>query len=113
MSATVSAVIAMTETGESSYVTTVTTRTSEAVAAQGATPNTNQAPRTQRRWRAREIQRLCELPLDSDDPAPARVEASISRLVDRVKDLPWDEDVVVSEDEDAVLREILRCEEQG
>ena len=57
--------------------------------------------------------RLCQLPLDCDDPAPARVEACITRLENRVKDLPGDRDVVVTEEEDKVLEEIRRCEGQG
>lgn len=53
------------------------------------------------------------MPLDSDDPAPARVETAITRLNDRVKDLPEDEDVAVTEEEDAILKDIQHCEERG
>ena len=48
------------------------------------------------------------MPLDSDDPAPARVEACITRLNNRVRSLPGEEVVLVSEDEDTLLREILQ-----
>ena len=57
--------------------------------------------------------RLCQLPLDSNDPAPAQIEACIASLENRVKDLPGDEDVAVSEEEEEVLKDIQRCEGQG
>lgn len=113
MSQTVSAVIVMTPTGGSSYVATVRTRTTEAAAAEPAGTSTAQMARNPVMWKARDIQRLGQLPLDSDDPAPARVEACITHLNNRVRDLPGDEDFPVTEEEDAVLKDIQRCEGQG
>ena len=83
-------------------MTTVTTQTTERVPA--ATPRT---------WEAREVRRLCQLPLDSDDPAPARVEACITKLENKVKDLPADGNLVVTEEEDEILKDIQRCEGRG
>ena len=91
-------------------MTTQTVETSSAPAAPAGNPT--QTP-TARVWKAREIQRLVQLPLDSDDPAPARTEALIDRLNNRVKDLPGDRDVSVTEDEDIVLKAIQRCEGRG
>ncbi|CAD6591834.1 MAG: hypothetical protein ASARMPRED_005776 [Alectoria sarmentosa] len=115
MSRTFSAAIVMTETGASSYTASVTTRTTEIVSAQPAAGATNQSQtaETARTWKARDIQRLGQLPLDTDDPAPAQTEARITALNNRVRDLPGDEDVGVSEEEDRILKEILRCEGQG
>ena len=73
-----------------------------------ATPTT-----TARTWKAREIRRLCQLPLDCDDPAPSRVEACIVRLENRVLDMLGEADVEVTEEEDGTLKEIQRCEGQG
>ena len=53
------------------------------------------------------------MPLDSDDPAPARIEAFITRLNKKVKNMPGDAKVAVSEEEDKILRDILRCERLG
>lgn len=135
MSRTFSAAIVMTEAGavhapktclpystgltnsrtQSSYVASVTTRTTETVSAQPAAGTTNQSQtaETARTWKARDIQRLGQLPLDTDDPSPAQTEARITALNNRVRDLPGDEDVGVSEEEDGILKEILRCEGQG
>ena len=85
-------------------MTTVTTQTIETV---------TQTATTARTWKAREIQRLCQLPLESDDPAPARVEACITSLENRVRDLPGHEDVTVTEEEDVILREIQRYDGKG
>lgn len=75
-----------------------------------STSPTAPKPRT---WKVREIRRLGELPLDTDDPAPARVEACICRLLGKVKDWLGDEKISVTEEEDAVLKDIQRCEGQG
>ena len=83
-------------------MTTVTTQTSEKVPAQAA-----EKPR---KWKAREIKRLCQLPVDYDDPSPLRIEACITKLENQVKHLTEDEDVVVTEEEDEVLKNIQRCE---
>ena len=83
-------------------MTTVTTQTSERVPAQATT--------TLRTWKAREIKRLCQLPVDYDDPTPLRIEACISKLGNQVKHLTEDEDVLVTEEEDEVLKDIQRCE---
>ena len=100
---------------QSSYMASVTTRTTETVSAEPAAGTTNQSQRaeTARTWKASDIQRLGQLPLDTDDPAPAQTEARITALNSRVRDLPGDEDVAVSEEEDGILKEILRCEGQG
>ena len=83
-------------------MTTVTTQTSERVPAQAtATPRT---------WKAREIKRLCQLPVDCDDPSPVRMEACITKLEIQVKHLAEDEDVLVTVEEDEVLKSIQRCE---
>ena len=83
----------------------MTTQTTETVSAPAApTPLV---------WKARDIHRLCQLPLDSDDATPARIEALITRLNDKVKNMPGDEEVVVTEEEDAILKDIQRCEGQG
>ena len=84
-------------------MTTVTTQTSERVPAQAAVTT----PRT---WKAREIKRLCQLPVDYDDPAPLRVEACITKLEIQVKHLAENEDVIVTGEEDEVLKDIQRCE---
>ena len=57
--------------------------------------------------------RLCQLPFPTNDPAPQNVESSITNLNIRVRDLPGDQDVVVTEEEDAMLKDIQRCEGQG
>lgn len=102
---------------QSSYVTTVTTTTTETVSAPPPSPPpaaaTTTATTAACTWKAKEIRRLCQLPLDSDDPAPARVEACIANLENRVTDMLGDEDVEVSEEEDSILEEIRRCEGQG
>ena len=85
-------------------MTTVTTQISERVPAEAAI-----TPRT---WKAREIKRLCQLPVDYDDPAPVRVEACITKLEIQVKHLTEDEDVHVTKEEDEVLKNIQRCEER-
>ncbi len=90
---------------QSSFVTSITTQTTETVSTQ-IEPNT-------RSWKAREVLRLCQLPLDTEDPSPARVEACILRLNDRVKDLQGDEDVAVTDGEDSILKDIQRCEGRG
>lgn len=81
------------------------------MAAQPAGPVISLTAENRRIWKAREILRLGQLPVDSDDPA--RTEACITSLNDKVTDLPADEDFVVSEEEDEILREIRRCEGQG
>ena len=83
-------------------MTTVTTQTSERVPSQAAA--------TLRTWKAREIKRLCQLPVDYDDPTPLRIEACISKLENQIKHLTEDEDVLVTEEEDEVLKNIQRCE---
>ena len=64
-------------------------------------------------WKAREIQRLGQLPLETDDAAPAQVEACITALNERVEGLAGDEDVALSAVEAKILREIQRCEGPG
>ena len=91
----------------------MTTRTTEVVAPQPADVSTNPTAVNPRTWKVREIRRLGELPLDTDDPAPARVEARICRLLGKVADLPEAEAVSVTEEEDAVLKAIQQCEGQG
>ena len=68
---------------------------------------------TLRTWKAREIKRLCQLPVDYDDPTPERVEACIAKLEIQVKHLTEDEDVLVTEEEDEVLKSIQSCEESA
>ena len=82
----------------------MTSQTTETVSTQSAP-----APRT---WNAQEIRRLCELPLDSDDPAPERTEASIVSLYNKVKDLPANENIVVTVEEDELLTDLQRSEGQ-
>lgn len=83
------------------------------MAAQPVGTSTSQPAQSSRTWKAGDIQRLGQLPLDSDDPAPARTEACITRLNNRVRGLLGGEDVAVSEEEDAILSDILRCEGLG
>ena len=85
----------------------MTTRTRASAA---TPPVATHVAHTSRTWQASQVQRLGQLPLDSDDPAPARIEAFITRLNKKVKDMPGDAKVAVSEEEDKLLRDILRCE---
>ena len=62
---------------------------------------------------ASQVQRLGQLPPDSDDPAPARIEAFITRVNKKVNNMPGDAKVAVSEEEDKLLRGVLRCEGLG
>lgn len=83
------------------------------MATQGVVTGPIQTPQILRTWKAGEILRLGQLPLDTDDPAPAQVEACICRLLEKVRDSPGDEEIAVSEEEDAVLKDIQRCERGG
>ena len=51
--------------------------------------------------------------MDYDDPSPVRVEACITKLEIQVKHLTEDEDVLVTVEEDEVLKNIQRCEGQA
>ena len=84
------------------FVTAVTIWTTESATTR---PIANHAAHTFRTW---QIQRLGQLPLDLDDPAPARIEAFITRLNKKVKNMPGDAKVAVLREEDKVLRDILR-----
>ncbi len=83
------------------------------MASQGVAADPIQTPQSPRTWKAGEILRLGQLPLDTGDPAPAQVEACICQLLEKVKDWPGDEEIAVSEEEDAVLKDIQRCEGGG
>ena len=78
-----------------------------------AQPIANRGAHTSRTWQASQVQRLGQLPLEADGPAPARIEASVTRLNKRVKNMPGDAKVAVSEEEDKLLRDVLRCERLG